>query len=360
MSRENLSCNEARTTLEEIKSLKTEFEQTLEDAMKTGELARARTLRSDLESRMRELRDGVISPIERKLDLKRQYESERRVLEGAGILETLPSGNQGIHGIDGEAYPMPSYQETRNLIREKRDILEKKADEGFTKLLIVPFGMKLDDLVGKYKALILKHKAEGKLFATKGTDADPDELLNLDTTTPVWVWDEYQDADVNGKLVYDPKEFSANHGGKTKAQILADLAAADKLSPAWRIIMIEVDPNIPRAGKGKPVGGRPRIEANKTPNEYLEAIGTGEYQNESGMTPEEWLMQAITTLEEKNQVIDDWQGKGSIAYNTGAYFQASGRVPYACWGRGARRGYLDRDDPTSRSGGVGARSAVRV
>ena len=84
MSRENLSCNEARTTLEEIKSLKTEFEQTLEDAMKTGELARARTLRSDLESRMRELRDGVISPIERKLDLKRQYESERRVLEGRG------------------------------------------------------------------------------------------------------------------------------------------------------------------------------------------------------------------------------------------------------------------------------------
>jgi hypothetical protein len=124
--------------------------------------------------------------------------------------------------------------------------------------------------------------------------------------------------------------------------------------------MIEVDPNIPRAGKGKPIGGRPRIEANKTPKEYLEAIGTGEYQNESGMTPEEWLMQAITTLEEKNQVIDDWQGKGSIAYNTGAYFPASGRVPYACWGRGIRRAYLDRDDPARGNGGIGARSAVRV
>jgi hypothetical protein len=353
MPRKSLFCNEAQTALAEIKSLKTEFDRVLEDAIRTGELERARTLRSDLESRMRELRESLVSPVERKLDLKRQYESQRRVLESAGILERLPSGEQGIRG----AYPVPSYQEIRNLIREKRDVLEKKAEQGFTKLLIVPFGMKLDDLVEKYKAFILKHKTESKLLATKEKDIDPDEPLGLNMSEPVWVWDEYESADENGKLVYDPKEFSESHGGKTKAEILA---AADKLSPAWRIIMIEVDPNIPRAGKGKPVGGRPRIEANKTPKEYLEAIGTGEYQNESGMTPEEWLMQAITTLEEKNQVIDDWQGKGSIAYNTGAYFQATGYVPYACWDRGDRQAYLSRGAPAGRDDSVGARSAVRV
>jgi hypothetical protein len=345
MPPESFSCNEAQAALTEIKSLKADFEQTFENAMKTGDLARVRTLRSDLESRMSKLREGLISPIERKLDLRNQYESERRVLESAGILERLPSGEQGIHGIDGKAYPMPSYQEMRSLIREKRDILEKKADQGFTKILIVPFGMKLDDLVEKYKAFILKHKTESKLFATKEKDTDPDEPLDLNMSEPVWVWNKYHDADVDGKLVYDPKEFSQNHGGKTKAEILA--AAAGKLSPAWRIVLIEADPNIPRAGKGKPVGGRPRIEANKTPKEYLAAIGTGEYQNESGMTPEEWLMQAITTLEEKNQVIDDWQGKGSIAYNTGAYFPASGYVPNACWYRDDRQAYLSRE----RSGG---------
>ena len=177
MPRESLSCNEAQTALAEIKSLKTEFERVLEDAIRTGELERARTLRSGLESRMRELRESLISPIERKLDLKHQYESQRRVLESAGILERLPSGNQGIHGIDGKAYPMPSYQETRGLIREKREVLEKKAEQGFTKLLVVPFGMKLDDLVGKYKALILRHKAENKLLATKEKNIDPTSHL---------------------------------------------------------------------------------------------------------------------------------------------------------------------------------------
>jgi hypothetical protein len=358
MSREPFSCSEAQTALAEIKALKTEFEQTLEDTIKAGELTRARTLRSGLESRMRELREGIISPIERKLDLKRQYESERQILEGVGILESLPSGDQGIHGIDGKVYPMPSYQEIRSRIREQRDVLEKKAEQGFTKLLIVPFGMNLDQLVEKYKALLLKHKAEGKLFATKESDSDLEEALDLDTSEPVWAWDEYKGADVNGKLVYDPKEFSENHGGKTKAEILA--VAQRKSSPAWRIVMIESDPNIPRAGKGKSVGGRGRIEANKTPNEYLDAIGRGEYQNESGTVPEEWLMQAITTLEKKNQVIDDYRGKGSIAYNTGAYFQASDDVPGAYWNRDNRRANLSRSDPTTRDGDIGARSVVRV
>ena len=71
-------------------------------------------------------------------------------------------------------------------------------------------------------------------------------------------------------------------------------------------------------------------------------------------------MQAITTLEEKNQVIDDWRGKGSIAYNTGAYFPASGDVPYAYWNRGDRQADLGGSDPTNRNDDIGARSAVRV
>ena len=234
---------------------------------------------------------------------------------------------------------MPSYQEIRELVREKREILEKKAEQGFTKVLIVPFGMKLDDLVEKYKALILKHKAENKLFATKEKESDPDEPLDLDTNEPVYTWSEYQGADINGKLVYDPKEFSQNHGGKTKTEILA--ATQGKPSPAWRVVVIEGDSDIPRSGKGMLCRGRKRLEANKTPNEYLAVIGRGQYENESGATPEEWLMQAMATLEEKNQVIDDYRGKGSIAYNTGACFAASDSVPYVCWRRGNRRASLN-------------------
>jgi hypothetical protein len=89
-------------------------------------------------------------------------------------------------------------------------------------------------------------------------------------------------------------------------------------------------------------------------------IGEGQYKNEFGTTPEEWLMQAITMLEEKNQVIDDYQGNGKITYNTGGYFPASGDVPYAYWFRDNRQANLDRNVPTFRDDYFGARSAVRV
>ena len=89
-------------------------------------------------------------------------------------------------------------------------------------------------------------------------------------------------------------------------------------------------------------------------------IGEGQYKNEFGTTPEEWLMQAITMLEEKNQVIDDYQGNGKITYNTGGYFPASGNVPNAYWCRGVQRADLNRGDPTDRDDNIGARSAVRV
>ena len=358
MSDENLSCSEAQSALENIKSLKREFDRAFEDAVRTGHLEHANKLRSDLESHVRNLRESLITPIELKLDLKNQYESQRNILKNAGILEQLSSNESGIFGIDGKEYPMPSYQAIRDLVREKKDVLDKKAEQGFTRLLVVPFGMRLDDLILQYRAMLLRHKLEDKLFGTKEKESDSDEPLDLDVNDQVWIWAEYREADVNGKLVYDPKGFNRNHGGKTKKDILA--AAQGKLSPVWRVILIESDPNIPREMKGIEIGGRHRIETNRAPNEYLALIGRNEYKDETGMTPEEWLVQAISYLEENNQVIDDCKGRGSIAYNTGAYFPASDSVPCAYWFRSNRQAFLNGREPTSRFGSIGARSVVRL
>lgn len=374
MPRESLSRTQAQSELARLKALQAEFNVAFDEAVKTGRPERAQKLRSEIEARTKELREGLISPLEKKLNLMSQYESERNVLEASHILETLPGGERGIKGIDGKPYPMPTYQEVRNLIREKKAVFEKKADQGFGKLLIVPFGMKLDDLITKYRQLLLAHYADmpdpadpakritdprrTKLFATKENDTDPDVPLDLDTNQPVWAWDKYNGADMDGTLVYDPKEFRENHGGKTKTDILKETQG--KISPAWRIIFVESNPVIPRATKGKEVGGRRQLEANQTPNDYLAKIGRGAYEHESGTTPEEWLMEAISILEEKNQAIDDWQGLGSIAYLTGAYFPASDLVPGARWSRGVRQASLNRLDPRGSGESVGARSVVRV
>ncbi|MBI3627030.1 hypothetical protein HY224_03220, partial [Candidatus Uhrbacteria bacterium] len=211
-------------------------------------------------------------------------------------------------------------------------------------------------------------------FGTKENPSDPDEPLVLDENEPVYVWDEYNGADENGSLVYQPNELTENHGGKTKAEVLGSG------KHAWKVLFIEDMPNIPREGKGVTKGGRKQIdtkggglnvaiETGKTipsPAEYLKSVlaetkkQNGKYEHEEGMTPEEQLIYAITHLEETNQVIDDYQGKGSVSYNLGAYFPASSAVPGSCWGRGGRQARLGGRDRDIRYSFCGIRPAVRV
>ncbi|MFH1255509.1 MAG: hypothetical protein V1667_03515, partial [bacterium] len=96
-------------------------------------------------------------------------------------------------------------------------------------------------------------------------------------------------------------------------------------------------------------------------NQYLEMLKTNpQYQNETGMTPEEQIIYAIKHLEQTNQVIDDYSGKGSVSYQLGAFFPASGSVPGASWNRGYRQAYLGRFNPGNSNSGDGVRAWVRV
>lgn len=293
--------------------------------------------------------------LEKELRLHEQYESQKHILKTTGILETLPSGQEGITGIDGQAYPYPAYDEVAERIKNQEAVLQEKAEQGFTKLLVVPFGMSLDQLLDTYKATILKHHKAGKLLATKKNPADPDEPLELNNEEPLWVWDQYQGADTDGRLVYYPAVFDAEqHQGKTKQTVINERGA-------WNILLVEDLPNLPREGNGKTKHNRPQLEANKTPREYLDLLRTNAaYAHEQGLTPEDHVILAITHLEHTNQVIDDYRGNGSAAYNLGAYFPAAGNVPSADWDRDHCQASVGGDDPDNRGSDSGSRAAVGV
>src|SRR6185503_866684 len=161
---------------------------------------------------------------------------------------------------------------------------------------LTPIAMSLDALRERYKARILEHytdmqdpndptkripdPARTRLFATKENQTDPDVPLELDTNDPLYTWEAYENADVTGELVYFPTAFDqTNHGGKTKAQLLAEN------KQGWDIILLEDMPNLPAKRAGKTKGGRKQLEAGASSNEYLEAIKTqAMYQHESGFT----------------------------------------------------------------------------
>lgn len=287
--------------------------------------------------------------------LEQQFESRRKILEER-VLETLSNGEKGFKDINGQEWPMISMEEVMSRI-EARPELKEKIAQGFTRVEIVPFGMSLDTLREKFKAAILDHHTQGRLLATKANPSDVDQKLELDINNPLWTWDGYNDADKNGKLVYYPHKFSeTNHGGTTKAEILKE---ADS---AWSIVLLEEMPNIPRSGKGAAVDGRAQLEAGKTPKEYLELLEKNEesYKYERGLAPEDSLMYNISHLDETDQIIDDYRGNGSLAYNLGGWFPPSGVVACSFWFRGGRQVYMGGDVPDNRDDGFGPRVGVRV
>jgi len=295
-----------------------------------------------------------------ELELPKQYEEKVKILNKLGILEILPEAKEfGIVGIDGKEYPMPEMEEIKDSLEKNKEIFAIKMEQGFTDLSIIPFGTELSKLIKIMEKTILKHYQEGKLFTAKKNPADENETLeklDLDKNKPLYKWDGYDNADTKSELIYYPQEFSKNHQGKTKREILAE----DK--KGFIVTMQEKNPNIPKANdKPEIIGGRERLRAGKTPNEYLTFLQNNEqYQNEQGQTPEEWIIKFLTYLEKHNQVIDDYSGNGRASHQLGAYFLSSDFVPKCYWSRADRQANLSRNSPRNQGEGLGASFSARV
>ena len=372
----NLDCQKLKQDLENIKTLKQEFDLELENAFKAKDTKKAQELRKELEAKIANLQDKLW-PFEalEKEKIEEQYNEQMEVMERNGIIEKLSNGEMGIKGIDPEdsskekEYIFPKLDDILKKMKERKEILETKIEQGFDQLLIVPFGMKLDDLIEKYKQVILKHHKEGKLLATKKAPSDSNETLGINESEPVYVWEKgYKNAETENKIVYYPDKFDSDpkiHKGKTKQEILKKQEKENPATVGFEIFLVEDLPNIPREGqgqeKGKAGNKRKQLETNETPKDYLEKLKNNpQYKNEQGQTPETQIIYAIQYLEKHNQIIDDYSGNGSASYQVGACFPVSGGVPNAYWNRTNRRTNLYRVDPGRSYSFDGARSVAMV
>jgi len=303
-------------------------------------------------------------------ELQAQYESQIALLERHGLLETLSSGKTGFKDIGGREQILPTLQEfSKRLSPEQKALLEKKAQQGLTKVFLVPFGRELGTdqkgqdpqdpsnheyhhytgLLKTYAETLRFHHQQGTLLGTDGAK------LNLDTNQPLWVWEKYANADKKGKLAYFPKAFDpTNHQGETKAQIIQE-------GRAWQLVITEDLADLPSEGKGQTIQGRKQMEANLTGHEYLNLLQTDpQYQGEQGLTPEAQIIRALTYLEEKNQVVDDCQGQGKINWLLGAYFPEDGFVPLGYWARGSSQARLGGGVPGDQGSDSAALPSVMI
>jgi hypothetical protein len=307
------------------------------------------SLKTEINSNINIISEKLVSKLEKEFNLKEQYNSQIEILTNTGLIEKLSNGQYGLIGIDSKKYNIPSYKEIVDKIKAKAELLKLKKEQGFTKLIITPFGLPLNALIEKYKKVILAHHKKDTLLATDGSKLD----LNIED--PIHVYSNYLDSDINGNLKYYPKQFDdINHGGQTKQEIL------NETKSGFNIIFIEDMPDLPKENANIVIGNRKKPEANKTPNDYLKLIQTDpQYKDESGLTIEDWLTYAITQLEEKNQVIDNWQGQGKACWNIGTYHN-SGAVSNADWSREVCHAGLLVGDPDRGGSSSGFRSAVKL
>ncbi|MCX6744303.1 MAG: hypothetical protein NTX82_02150 [Candidatus Parcubacteria bacterium] len=270
--------------------------------------------------------------LEKLFELKKQYQEQVKALIATGVIELLPeTGKYGVYDINGKECPIPSYDEILKRMEAKAEMLTKKQEQGFGKLLLVPIGTPLSFLIDRTRDLIVKKYKEGKLLGTDGAK------LELNEDQPVDVDKIFDDSDIKGDLVYYPQKYDQqNHGGRTKAELLADLLASPGLqSKGWEIELIEDLPDLPAKRKSKKIGDRRQLGAGLSPGQYLKMIlNSQQYNNEQGITPEAYLIYFINYLQVKNQVIDDRENNKDLrCFGTGVYSKKQDFVPCIYWNR---------------------------
>lgn len=320
---ESRVCLNAQASLLEITALKKSFDQIYDSTILSNDISsidKIHEIKSSLSSKILVLDTSIWSErVERTLNLRAQYDAQVKLLKNLGCLKSRMERSDDqekrevffMTNIDNKVCPIPSFSDILNRLREKRELLDIKMDQGFTKLLLIPFGMSLEDVIGMLRVYMIRFKQRSAAFSD-----EPD---------PVRIWQEgYDMTEQAASIVYEPKTFDAKHQGKSKREAVLD--------QDWRILLLQsagdgkgIAP-IPHEGTGEQRGKkhiRMDIEQGKTLTEQLKMViafddPSSPYIGESGMTPEDWIMAFIAHMEETENFLD-YDALGTGAALVGAY-----------------------------------------
>jgi hypothetical protein len=315
-----------------------------------------------------------------KLNLKDQYDSQVKMLNDLGLLNADINregreDNYSIVGVDGKKYPLPSYDDIMARFRdpEKRAFLEEKFEQGFTKLLLVPFALKLSSIINSYKEELIKIKKSGDLRRSDGRrlgismDEPVSIALGFDVVDDV---SDGSDIMIRGDMEYKVKNYEGAtrelRGGKSKKELLKNSRNA------WEICLIEDLPDLPKTGNGLTKGGRKQIESspNNAPKQasyFFDLLQNNkQYQGESGQTPEAAFITWLAYLHERKIVIDDSFNNGSANWLVGTFhtcginYGANQGVPLFFWDNERNRASVHCYGPKTFGSNHSVRTTVKI
>jgi hypothetical protein len=273
--------------------------------------------------------------------LEKEYTRTITALNRTGILTLLPqSENLGVIGIDGKDYPVPTQEQLQEVFTRNKELVDRKMRQGFTQLQLTPIAMPTSQLIDLMKAAIIKHAAEGKIYQTRRSPSDPLIPVRVNTEKHIWIWDTLRQALDRDELVYFPQEYSSNHRGQTKLEVITNGSIC--AVPGWSVGLVESLPIMPQQGQGKTLWGRRQLEIGYSPREYLQILQTEAYRGETGKTLEDFITKFLIHLETTNEVSNDVNDKNAL-WCLGQYLKITYAelVPTGRWYRDVGRARLD-------------------
>ncbi len=301
---------------------------------------------------------------ERLYNLHEQYEDQIELLNKEGFLEQMKK----------LSCPVPTLEEIAKRLYERRETLETKQDQGFTRLLLVPFATELIFFASAVQEFLVEYEKKHPDFAL--------------TKMRRWIFGSYDslldDVDVRRKygIVYHPKSagfYIPGHGGRTKKEIIeVEDKDQGKLAPGWRVLLLQAphDDTPGFCGISKEKIGRVRGIKKSRPDregkyepwddiDLLEASKqdkTSPYFGESGMTIEDWIMAFMIHLEATGKPLDEYEYQKSLAMNVAGCMSLMAKgVPNIFWDHTDKRIVTRVDNPEDYvSTDAGSRFVVEI
>ncbi len=297
--------------------------------------------------------------------VEREYARCVTNLNHASILTVLPKSECiGVIGIDGKEYPIPTQEQVVELFAHNTTLLDRKVPQGFNRLELTPMAMPTPFLIDQMKTAILNHAAEGKIYQTRRFPADPFISIRVNPEKQVWVWETLRQRLDTDELVYFPQEYSSNHRGQTKLDVINNKRIC--AVQGWSVGLVESLPIIPQQGQAKTLGSRKQLEIGASPREYLQTLQTQPYHGETGKTLEDFITTFLTRLVETNEVSNDRYDNNAL-WLLGQYVRyvkqlKSDLVPTGWWHRHYGRARLDAHRPGNKrcTRSWGGASTVRL
>jgi hypothetical protein len=263
------------------------------------------------------------APKSEEFPVEREYARCITALERTGILTLLSeSGYMGVTGTDGKEYPFPTREQVADLFDQNQELVERKVPQGFDRLELIPIAIPVSRLIDLMTGALSRHAAEGTIFQTRRSTSDLLIPVRVNKEKHVWVWETLRKALDTDELVYFPQEYSANHRGQNKSEVI--LNGRICAVPGWSVGLVESLRVMPGPGKGKTLAGRKQLEIGFSPREYLQTLQEEPYRSETGKTLEDFMTAFLARLETTNEVSNDVRN-GNALWCLGQYM----KIPYA-------------------------------